>query len=247
MDTTGSSSKNGTVREFYIGVELEQANDNALRRLRIVDHRAPSIFLHESPGAVIEDNIVTGFSTGIFLSDGDVVRRNVITGNGGHGIEHGDSKLNRIEMNVVSRNNGDGIHGLGFDEMLVRHNLVTETAARELALRTAQADNRIEATGSGTTKAPESSWARELTGTMWKAIRCFATRGHGPLDDWKVGSWYSRATEAGSRHNRVAANGGRGGIVLSDLNRENVIRRKPGCRQHRRRNRARPTGQWTTT
>jgi parallel beta-helix repeat protein len=217
--------KNGTVREFYIGVELEQANDNALRRLRIVDQRAPSIFLHESFGAVIEGNFIAGFSTGIFLSDRDVVRRNVIVGNGGHGIDHGDSRLNQIEMNVLSRNNGDGIHGLGFDEMLVRHNLVTENRGAGMFVEDGAGENRIEGNRIWDNEGPglfmgEGAHGNHVSGNS--VLR--NALGHGPLDDWTGGIVVFQGNRSRIEHNRVSANGGRGGIVLEGSNRENVIR-----------------------
>jgi parallel beta-helix repeat protein len=215
---------NGTVREFYIGVELEQANDNALQRLRVVDQRAPSIFLHESSGAVIEDNIVTGFSTGIFLadgSDGNVIGRNVIAGNGGHGFDQVDSKLNRIEMNVVSRNNGDGINGLGFDEMLVMHNLVTANRGAGIGVEDSAAENRIEGNRILDNGGPgifmgEGAHQNQVEGNS--VLRNARNPG------FEGGIVILEGNRSVIENNRVSANGGRGGIVLSGLNRENVIR-----------------------
>jgi parallel beta-helix repeat protein len=87
---SGVKIKNGTVKEFAIGIFLTGTDDSTVKQVDARDHGAYGIFL-------------TG-------SDNNTIERNKTKGNGNVGINvQSDSDDNTIDANTASRIDGDGI------------------------------------------------------------------------------------------------------------------------------------------
>jgi parallel beta-helix repeat protein len=137
--------RDGTVRDFNVGVGIGNVTDTALRRLRIRDSHGPGIWLSETHGGLIEGNVVTGFQSAILvLAERMVIRNNVFSGNGGYGIHAFDAGENRIERNIVSRNAGDGIHGFGMGSTLMQGNVIVANGGAGISTDDGSMDNRID-------------------------------------------------------------------------------------------------------
>lgn len=98
--------KNGTVREFAVGVGLSGANDNRMSQLAVTDNGA-GIDLNDSDRNVIERSITSFsssvFGAGIFLlndSDQNLVSKNDVLNNPLYGILVDD----RSDNNVIEKN-----------------------------------------------------------------------------------------------------------------------------------------------
>lgn len=208
--------KNGIVREFHVGVELQQANDNALLGLRIRDPRTRGIVLSELSGALVEGNVVTSLGSGILLyGERITVRRNVFTRNG-HGIQAFDAGDNRIEENIVSGNRGDGFHGFGGGSTLIQRNLIVANGGAGISTDDGSTANRIE---------DNRIWDNGGAGVfMYAGAHGNRVKGNSVLRNRAGGIFlgYGNGNEIAS--NRISRNGG-DGIYLSPEADGNVVRR----------------------
>jgi large repetitive protein len=213
--------RNGAVSQFYIGVGVTAADDNALLDLRVRSCDAHGLSLFEASGTLIEGNVVTGSGRGIFLeADGNTIRRNRFSHNGGHGIEYVDSGRDRIEGNVVSHNGGDGIHGLGFEDMLVGRNLIAANSGHGLQAGDSARGNRIEGNriqgnGSGGIYMQEGAGQNRIEDN-------WVLRNGGEI--FAAGALYiGDGDENVIRNNHISANSGSAAILLDYQNRNNLI------------------------
>ena len=213
--------RNGAVSQFHHGVGVTEADDNALLGLRVRNCDAHGLSLFEASGTLIEGNVVSGSGSGIFLeADGNTIRHNRFSQNGGHGIEFVDSGRNRIENNVVSQNGGDGIHGLGFDDMLVAHNLIVANSGHGLHAGDSARGNRIQ--------------GNRIQGNGFGGIHMQETAGQNRIED----NWVLRNGSVGSAagalyigdgdenvigNNHISENVGGAAILLEYGTRNNVI------------------------
>jgi parallel beta-helix repeat protein len=219
--------RDGTVREFALGVQLQKVNRNALLRLRISGSRGPGMFVDMLSDGLIRENIVTGgHGDGILLAESGAtgVEDNVLSGNAGHGIELTSTVLGRIERNVTSHNGADGIFGSGTSTTLVHRNLVIENGGAGMDISDGTFDNRFEANrvsdnGSAGILLGEGAHRNRLEGnSVFRNGRRF-----GPQSSFVGGIVIAEGHGNRIRKNHISANGGRGGIVLSESSSENVI------------------------
>jgi parallel beta-helix repeat protein len=191
--------------------------DIALLRLRIRDSRGPGIWLSETHGGLIEGNVVTGFGTAILvLAERIVVRNNVLSGNGGHGIQAFDAGDNRIERNIVSRNGGDGIHGFGMGSTLIERNLIVANGGAGISTDDGSTHNRIES---------NRIWDNRGAGvTMQAGAHQNRVKGNSVLRNHAGGIFLGYGNGNEIRDNRLSGNGGQAGIALGgEGNYDNLI------------------------
>ena len=209
--------RDGTVRDFDVGVGIGPVTDTALLRLRIRDSRGPGIWLSETHGGLIEANVVTGSESGILvLAEGIVMRNNVFSGNGGHGIRAFDAGDNRIERNIVSRNGGDGIHGFGMGSTPMDSNLIVGNGGAGISIDDGSTDNRI--TGN-------RIWNNEGAGvSMYAGAHQNRVDGNSVLRNRAGGIFLSYGSGNEITDNRVSGNGGPAGILLGgEGNSDNLV------------------------
>jgi len=208
--------RDGTVRDFYVGVGIGNVTDIALLRLRIRDSHGPGIWLSETHGGLIEANVVTGFQSAILvLAERIVIRNNVFSGNGGHGIQAFDAGDNRIERNIVSRNGGDGIHGFGMGSTLIQRNVIVANGGAGISTDDGSMDNRIEG---------NRIWDNEGAGVyMYAGAHQNRLEGNSVLRNRGGGIYVGYGNGNEINNNRVSRNGGPAAIVLDWANVDNSI------------------------
>jgi parallel beta-helix repeat protein len=208
--------RDGAVRDFYVGVGIGNVTDIALRRLRIQDTHGPGIWLSETHGGLIEANVVTGTQTGILvLAERIVIRNNVFSGNGGHGIRAFDAGDNRIERNIVSRNGGDGIHFFGTGSTVIERNLIVANGGAGISTDDGSTHNRIEGNRIWDNRGAAVTMQAGAHGNRVEDNSVLRNRGG-------IFLGYGNGNEI--RNNRLSGNGGPAGIVLGgDGNYDNVI------------------------
>jgi parallel beta-helix repeat protein len=208
--------RDGTVRDFHVGVGMGNVTDIALLRLRIRDSHGPGIWLSETHGGLIEGNVVTGFGTAILvLAERIVIRNNVLSGNGGHGIQAFDAGDNRIERNIVSRNGGDGIHGFGMGSTLMQRNLIVANGGAGISTDDGSTDNRID---------DNRIWDNGGAGVfMYAGAHQNRLAGNSVLRNRGGGIYVGYGNGNEINDNRVSGNGGRAAIVLAWANSDNSI------------------------
>jgi parallel beta-helix repeat protein len=110
---TGVVIENGTVRTFYNGVGLDEANGNVVQNVTGESNSAAAISVYESNGNVIESNTSAGSNFGIVVTEGEgnVISDNSIT----RGVGAGIYLLQLSSENVVDRNY---VRGMFFGALL---------------------------------------------------------------------------------------------------------------------------------
>jgi parallel beta-helix repeat protein len=209
--------RDGTLRDFYVGVGIGNVTDIALRRLRIRDSHGPGIWLSETHGGLIEGNVVTGFQSAILLlAERMVIRNNVFSGNGGYGIHAFDAGDNRIERNIVSRNAGDGIHGFGMGSTLMQGNVIVANGGAGISTDDGSMDNRIDG---------NRIWDNGGAGvSMAAGAHQNLLEGNSVLRNGASGIFLSYGNGNVFRENRLVSNGG-DGIYLGPETGDNAVRR----------------------
>lgn len=134
--TSGASNvrvriMNGTVAGFAVGVSVVTSFDNTIQRLVVRDNLCHGIQLRgfgsASPpttGNLVRENVLRGNGcAGVHLvqrAGGNVIERNVITANAGAGVlvqptgPNNTPQNNLVRQNVIAANGADGISEFGF-------------------------------------------------------------------------------------------------------------------------------------
>jgi parallel beta-helix repeat protein len=154
--------KNGTVTEFQQGVALVGTTGNVARNLTVVGNGSYGFFVDgfafgDSSGNQLVGNRVFNNGGGIDLrgSDGNVIRANSSTGNGGVGIAVTfSSENNTVNDNLLRGNGGQGIFLLDVanGNNLARNVIVANTLTGILIANSSTNDvvaNRIAQNGGG--------------------------------------------------------------------------------------------------
>lgn len=142
----GVTIRNGTVREFDMGVVFVGAKSNHVEGLTVSTtiSGVGIAILDGSDSNLIEKNDLAGNGGGMYLqwSASNVITQNSMTSNR-VGIELFGSYSNRIEKNLVSRNSG-GVHLLESDANRMMQNSVTTNSGGGFGIYEDSDDNVIE-------------------------------------------------------------------------------------------------------
>lgn len=150
---TGITIKGGSITDFAVGVFVQEASDNSLRRLTVSKSQFAGVVIQVSSRTLVEESVVSrnGLTTAeaglLILAAPDThIVRNRVSGNGAVGVLALSAERNRIAGNVVTdhpeaglviegvrtkvsenrvRRNGDGIILTGDDNVVAR-NLVAD-------------------------------------------------------------------------------------------------------------------------
>jgi parallel beta-helix repeat protein len=109
-----STIRNGTIRGFTLGVDLDRTVGMRIQNVRFVDNRTAVNLSRNVDTTVVSNRIVGSVTDGVSvsLSNRTQVRRNVLRGNG-VGISLSFASNSTVSRNRVTRSGGDGIAVLG--------------------------------------------------------------------------------------------------------------------------------------
>ena len=212
--------RNGAVSQFYHGVGVTEADDNALLGLRVRNCDAHGLSLFEASGTLIEGNVVSGSGSGIFLeADGNTIRRNrfsqmAATGSSSWTAVATGSRTTSCHKTAETASTGSGSTTCSW-----RTTSSSPTAATGCTPATARAVTASKAIGSRATGSVASTCRRRPARTASRTTGCSGTEVRVAAGALYIGD----GDENVIGNNHISENVGGAAILLEYGTRNNVI------------------------